>query len=251
MAKKTKKIVVTVRKGGVGKTTTAVNLATILHNKGKRVLLVDLDPQANATLAVGVNPLALKYSINDLFTSIEVLPHQAIVKTDFSLSLLPSHPSLGKTEAGMQATQVGMIKGLLAPLEEYYDFIIMDTPPSESYLAVNALVSADEVILPVQTHFLALQGLAQVMDDIKQVRNGLNPLLKISGILPTLVNQRTNISKTILDEIKKEYAELLYPIEIDYSVKHIEASLGGQPIVIYDPKHQGSIAYTKLANTFL
>ncbi len=247
----TKKIVITLRKGGSGKTTTAVNLATALHLMGKRVLLVDLDPQANATLAVGIDPTTLPKNINHLFTRIDATPDEVVTQTAFGLSTLPSHPDLALTESGMKATQVGMLRGLLAPLESSYEIIVLDTPPSESYLTVNALAAADEVIIPLQAHYLALQGLAQALTQVDQVRNGLNPPLKVAGILPTLVNARTNISKAVLEDVKSNYPHLVYPIGIEYSVKHSEASLAGQPIVLYDPNHQGAVAYTQLAERFV
>ncbi len=246
-----KKIAITLRKGGSGKTTTAVNLAAALQLKGKRVLLVDLDPQANATLAVGIDPTTLGKNINHLFTTIDTEPGEVVTHTAFGLALLPSHPDLALTESGMKATQVGLLRGLLAPFEMAYELIIIDTPPSESYLTVNALAAADEVIIPLQAHYLALQGLAQALTQIEQVQNGLNPRLKVAGILPTLVNARTNISKAVLEDVKQNYAHLLYPIGIEYSVKHSEASLAGLPIVLYDPTHQGAIAYMQLAERFV
>ena len=245
------KIAITLRKGGSGKTTTAVNLAAALHLLGRRVLLVDLDPQANATLAVGVDPMALAKSVNDLFTTIDTAPQDVVVTTDFGLPLLPSHPDLARTEGGMRATQVGLLRGLLAPFEDAYEFAVIDTPPAESYLAVNALVAADRALIPLQAHYLALQGLAQVLDQVEQVRRGLNPGLQIAGILPTLVNARTNISKAVLEEVRRGYPELVYPFGIDYSVKHAEASLAGRPIVLTDTEHQGARAYMELARRFL
>jgi chromosome partitioning protein len=143
-----RKIVVTLRKGGSGKTTTAINLATALHGLGRRTLLIDLDPQANATLAVGIDPTALQKHVEHLFTTLDTQPEDVIVRAPFGLPVLPSHPDLSRTEAGMKATQVGMLRGLLEPLEAAYDVVVIDTPPSESYLTVNALVAADEVIIP-------------------------------------------------------------------------------------------------------
>ena len=158
-----KKIAITLRKGGSGKTTTAVNLAAALQQKGKNVLLVDLDPDANATLAVGVDPTTLSKHINHLFTSIDVQPQEVITQTNFGLPILPSHPDLASTQSGMKATQVGLLRSLLAQLESSYDIIILDTPPAESYMAVNALVAADEVLIVLQAHFLALQGLSHAL----------------------------------------------------------------------------------------
>jgi chromosome partitioning protein len=245
------KIAVTLRKGGSGKTTTAINLATALHQLGKKTLLIDLDSQANATLSVGIDPASLSRHINHLFTDINIKPLDAVYQTNFGLHILPSHPELSQTEAGMKATQVGLLKSLLEPLDPLYDFIVIDTPPSEGYLTVNALAASDSVLIPLQAHFLALQGLSQALEQIKQVKNGLNPNLQIIGILPTMVNPRTNIGRSVIDQVRQLYPDLLLPIEIDYSVKHSEANLAGVPIVIYDPLHSGSIAYKKLAEGLL
>ena len=243
-----KKIAISLRKGGSGKTTTAVNLATALHKKGKRTLLVDLDPQANATISVGIDPLSLKRHINSLFTDISVKTEEAITKTGFGLSLLPSHPDLAETEAGMRATQIGLLKGLLEPIDGLFDYIVIDTPPAESYLTVNALAVADEIIIPLQAHYLAMRGLQEAMQEIDEVKKGLNPKLKVAGILPTMVSNRTNLAKTVLEAVTEAYKSLLYPFQVDFSIKHTEATLAGLPIVIYDPKHQGSLAYMQLAD---
>ena len=244
-------IAVTLRKGGSGKTTTSVNLAMALSLKGKKTLLVDLDPQANATISVGIDPTTLTKHINTLFTDINTKTEEVIIKTEFGLYILPSHPDLADTEAGMRATQIGLLKGLLEPLDNVFDFIVIDTPPSESYLTVNALAVADEVLIPLQAHFLALRGLQDVLDEVDQVKQGLNPKLKVAGILPTMVSNRTNVSKMIIEEVKSKYPDLLYPLQVDFSIKHAEASLAGKPIVIYDPKHQGSLAYLQLAELII
>ena len=222
-----------------------------LSLKGKKTLLVDLDPQANATISVGIDPTTLTKHINTLFTNINIKTEEVIIKTEFGLYILPSHPDLADTEAGMRATQIGLLKGLLEPLEDKFDYIIIDTPPSESYLTVNALAVADEVLIPLQAHFLALRGLQDVLDEVDQVKQGLNPKLKVAGILPTMVSNRTNVSKMIIEEVKSKYPDLLYPLQVDFSIKHAEASLAGKPIVIYDPKHQGSLAYLQLADLII
>ena len=179
MPQKARKIAIRIKKGGGSKSTAAINLATSLHQKGKkknlRVLLVDLDPQANATLAVGIDPKTLPKNINHLFTDVSVHPTDVIVQTSYGLDVLPSHPDLSNTESGMQATQLGVVRSLLEPIENLYDFIILDTPPAKSYLSVSAVVAADEVLLPLQVHYLALQGLGETLDEIEQVKKGLNP----------------------------------------------------------------------------
>lgn len=147
----------------------------------------------------------------------------------------------------MKATQVGLLRGLVDPLDALYDVIVVDTPPSESYLAVNALVAADEVIIPLQAHYLAMQGLAQALAQVDQVKRGLNPGLRVAGILPVMVNARTKISRLVLDEVGRTYPDLLFPFSVDFSVRHIEASLAGEPIVVFDPGHQGAVAYRYLA----
>lgn len=247
----TKIIAVTLRKGGSGKTTTAVNLATALHKKGQRTLLVDIDPQANATISVGIDPLSLGAHINTLFTVVNAQAGEAIIKTPFGLPLLPSHPDLAETEAGMRATQIGLLKSLLDPIRDNYDYIVIDTPPAESYLTVNAMAVADELIIPLQAHYLAMRGLKDALDEVKQVQQGLNPNLKIAGILPTMVNNRTNMAKAVLEAVKDSYSRLVYPFQIDFSIKHAEATLAGLPILIYDPTHQGSKVYMKLADTII
>jgi chromosome partitioning protein len=151
----------------------------------------------------------------------------------------------------MNASQVGFLRGILDPLEDDYDFIVMDTPPSDSYLTINALASADEAIIPLQAHFLALQGLSQALEQIEQVRRGLNPNLRVAGILATMVNQRTNISRSVLDQVRERYPDLVYPFVVDYSIKHSEANLYGSPIVFLDQFHPGSQAYIQLADTLL
>jgi chromosome partitioning protein len=245
-----RKIVITLRKGGSGKTTTAINLAAALHASGQRTLLLDLDPQANATLAVGLDPLALTRHVNHLFTTIDTAASTVIATTAFGLPVVPSHPDLASTEAGMKATQIGMLRGLLEPLDAAFDVIVIDTPPSESYLTVNALAAADEVIIPLQAHYLAMQGLAQALTQVEQVQRGLNPALRVAGILPVMVNARTKISRLVLDEVGRTYSQILYPISIDFSIRHVEASLAGEPIVVLDPTHQGAIAYQQLAERF-
>jgi chromosome partitioning protein len=242
----TRKITVAMKKGGSGKTTTTVNLATALVMRGRRVLFVDLDPQANATVALGINPLDAAYTINDLFLDDKLEPQKAIT-TKFGLNILPGHTALARTESGMGPSEVVALRRILTPLEGDYDYVVLDVPPSDSYLTANALAYATEVIIPLQAHYLAMEGLAQSIEQVTKVKAGLNPDINIIGILPTMVSSRTNIARSVIEAVQKQYPDSVYPFVVDYSVRHPEATAAGAPIVIYDPSHPGSIAYKKLA----
>jgi chromosome partitioning protein len=242
----TRKIAVAMRKGGTGKTTTAVNLATALMLRKKRVLLVDLDSQANASIALGINPLDVPHTLNDLFLNDELSAEKAIT-TKYGLHVLPGHGALARTESGMGPAQVASLRTILEPIEGEYDYVILDVPPSDSLLPINALAYATEIITPLQTEYFAMEGLAQAMEQVKNVRKGLNPSLRVIGILPTRVKSSTNLARSIIEETRERYPELVYPFWIEESVRHPEATARGVPIVILDPGHQGAITYKKLA----
>lgn len=242
-----KVICIAIRKGGVGKSTSAVNIATALHLKGYRTLLMDLEHTANATISVGINPYSLQKSITDLFTSIEVAPQDAIVKTNYGLSVIPTDQELEQVEAGMTAAMVGSLKPLIQPLRELFDFIIIDTPPGKSTLSTCALVASDSVLIPLEPHYLALIGLDEIMGDIAKVRKGLNPNLSILGILPTKVQISPKVTRDILAEVERKYPDLLLPYRIKFAIKNVAASLQGEPLVIYDPNDETAQEYTRLA----
>lgn len=245
-----RKIVVTIPKGGAGKTTTAVNLATALQLAGKKTLLVDLDPGADATLSVGLNSEELTYNINHLFTTRQVQPEEVITTTAFGLDIMPGHSSLGDTEAGMQPSQIGILRSLIAPIEDVYDMIVIDTPNSKGYLPILALAVATDVVIPLQAQFLAFEKIAGLLNKIDEVKRGLNDGIRVDGILPVMIRLRTNMSNAVVQQAKSLYPHLVYPIQVNDSTKHSEATTAGVPIVIYEPSQQGSLAYMKLAERF-
>jgi len=246
-----KKIAVSIRKGGSSKTTTATNLATSLLLKGKRVLLVDLDPQANATLAVGIDPLSQERNIVTLFSRDNVNTRDAITNSRFELPVLTSHPDLAKIEQGIGALDFDLLEGILEAVDGDYDYIVIDTPPAESKLTLNALATADEVLIPLQAHFLALQGLQQALEEIQLIQKKINKNLTITGVLPTQVQHQTNIAKMVLEQLLAEYPTILLPYPIEFSVRFVESQLAGIPLVLYDPEHKASKNYFSLAERII
>lgn len=244
-------IAVALRKGGTGKTTTAVNLATALHLMGKRVLLCDFDPQANATVAVGIDPLALQYTINTLLTDISITSRQVIVKTSYGMDVLPSHPELAYSAMRFSPTQVRALEPIIQSLKEDYDYVIIDTPPTESYLATACIVAADYVLIPVQAHYLALYGLTKMIEEIEIIKKNIKPELQIAGILATMVQDYTKLGQGIIEQIKNKYPDLMLPVQVKYSIKQAEAALQGVPLVALDKTHSGAIAYMELAQLLI
>lgn len=240
-------LTVAIRKGGSGKTTTAVNLAAGLHYMGHKTLLVDLDQSANATMHVGINPYALTHSINTLLTDISAKPRSVVQVTGFGLSVLPATNDLEKTEAGMTATQIGALKPILDELGDDYEFIIIDTPPSHSYLSISALVASHYALIPLEPHFLAMDGLAKIMDDITRIKTGINPALSVVGIAPVKVQEHTNLAQSVLKQVQAEYQGLLLPVKVRFSIKIAEAALYGQPVYTYAPQNEGAREYAALS----
>jgi chromosome partitioning protein len=246
-----KKIVVGIIKGGSAKTTTAINLAAALQAKGKRILLVDLDPSANATVSVGIDPTKLQHHFYHLFTQTDLPAGDVITTTTFGLDVLPSHTKLSDVVNGMKPTQIGVLRTLLASLENHYDFIVIDIMPTENSMATSAYLAADEVIVPLEAQYLPMYGLADGLRQIDEVKTGLNSQLRVAGVLYTKVQSRTNIAKAVMDHVNENYPDLVYPFHIEWSTKHADASAAGLPMVVYEPTHQGAIAYTQLAERFL
>jgi len=240
-------IAVTNQKGGVGKTTTTVNLAYCLAKEGKKVLLVDFDPQGNATSGLGVDKESLQQTIRDVVTN--EAPLSAVVQaTDVkNLFLVPATPELANTEVELAAAEKRFSRLKLALTGADYDFILIDSPPSLSLLTVNGLIAADYVLLPVQAEFYAMEGLGQLLETMKLVRKGMNPTLELIGVLVTMMDSRTMLSRQVLAEIQKHFPGKVFETTIPRNVRIAEAPSHGEPVGKYDKWSKGARAYKSLA----
>ena len=237
------------QKGGVGKTTSAVNIAAALGNMGKRVLLVDTDPQGNATSGVGISKKNITRSVYDVIIE-RASVSDAIIKTKFNnLSVLPSHISLAGAELELvdEDNRESRLKNALNSIKDDYDYIIIDCPPSLGLLSINALTASTGVIIPMQCEYYALEGLTQLMLTIKLVKKHYNSKLEIVGIMITMYNGRLNLSLQVMDELKKYYADKLFKTTVVRNVKLSEAPSFGEPILYYDKYSKGCAAYNDIA----
>ncbi len=241
-------IAVTNQKGGVGKTTTSINVAYFLSKMGKRTLIIDFDPQGNATSGLGIDKQELGATMTEVIMR-QIRLAKVVLPTEYKdLYLAPSTSHLANTEV-----ELAQADGRFARLREAlngvidYDFIIIDSPPSLSLLTVNGLVAADYVLLPVQAEFYALEGLGQLLESMKLIRKGLNPSLKLLGVLPTMMDSRTTLSSQVYDEIKKYFPDKIFKTTIPRNIRLAEAPSHGAPVGVYDRFSKGSRAYKALA----
>jgi len=246
-------IAVANQKGGVGKTTTSVNLSTLLAKRGKTVLLIDADPQGNATSGVGMDK-NVEYSVYDLIINDEINAKDIIIKTEIrNLSLCPSNINL----AGAEVELVSLIsrefkmKKKLDEIKDKYDYIIIDCPPSLGLITLNAFTASDSILIPVQCEYYALEGLGQLVNTINLVKKHLNTNLQIEGALLTMYDIRTNLSNQVVKEVNKYFENKVYKTVIPRNVKLSEAPSYGMPISIYDARSKGAKSYDKFVKEFL
>ena len=240
------------QKGGVGKTTTTVNLSAGLAANDKKVLLVDCDPQGNATSGFGINKSTINSTVYDVLIN-NVEAKYTLQMTNYGVTVLPSSISLAGAEVELvnAIARESKLRHALDPLRSDYDYILIDCPPSLGLLTINALAAADSIIIPIQCEFYALEGVTQLKNTIDLVKNSLNPLLAYEGIVMTMYDSRTNLSQQIVENVKKHYGYLVYDTLIPRSIRLAEAPSYGMPIIAYDSKCKSSEVYLKLTEEVL
>lgn len=244
----TKTVAFANQKGGVGKTTSAVNFAAALGKAGKETLLIDFDPQGNATSALGISKRNVKISTYDVVVSGADI-NSAVIKTKFAgLSVVPSSINLAAAEIELaeEAGRESILKNAIASLSKSYDCIVIDCPPSLGILTLNALTAADGVIVPMVCEYFALEGLSQLTYTLERIRRSYNPSLQIYGVMLTMYDGRLNLTAQVVAELKKHFSDKLFPTAIPRSVRLSEAPSHGQPIIYYDKYSKGSFAYQQV-----
>ena len=242
------------QKGGVGKTTTNINLCAYLAMEGYRVLTIDIDPQGNTTSGLGLDKNSLDFSMYDVLVS-DTTIKESIIKSDLvqNLSIAPSTMELAVAEVELinKENREKIMKDKLKEIEDEYDYVFIDCPPSLGVLTINALSCADSVLIPIQCEFYALEGVSQLMSTVQLVKKSLNKKLDIEGVIMTMFDFRTNLSNEVLKEVQKFFNEKVYKTTIPRNVRLAEAPSFGLPIMLYDEKCKGAEAYVNLTKEFL
>lgn len=241
------------QKGGVGKTTTTVNLAAYLATFGKKILMIDIDPQSNATVGLGIDRANIKHCLYDVL--IEGMPVEEVIQksTISNLDVLPSTPRLAGAEVELVPLEERefKLKQALSSIQDKYEAIIIDCPPSLSLLTVNSLVAANEVIIPIQCEYYALEGISQLTKTLELIRENLNPELKIRGIVLTMFDPRTLLSAQVAEEARKFFGNKVFKTVVPRNIRLAESPSFGQPIIFYDPGSKGAEAYENLCREVL
>ncbi len=241
------------QKGGVGKTTTAVNLSASIAAAERSCLLVDCDPQGNATTSLGVDPSGLKPSLYDLILG-EYVGNKVILDTPIPmLKLIGANPDLFGAEVEMfsKENKEYLLNGILSGLKDRYDYIFIDCPPSLGFLTLNSLAAADSFLVPLQCEYLAMEGLTQLLNTVSLVKTGLNPSLVMMGILLTMFDTRNNLSHQVADEVRRHFSESVFQTVIPRNVALSEATSYGKPIILYDIRSRGAQSYLQLAREII
>lgn len=242
-------IAVANQKGGVGKTTTTVNLSACLAELGMKVLLIDIDPQGNATSGLGIDRKRVKGSTYDVLLD-EISPMEAMIETRVrGLSVVPATIDLAGAEIELvpRISRESRLKKALEPVRDRFDFVLMDCPPSLGLLTINALTAADSILIPIQCEYYALEGLTQLMDTFHLVHEALNPALEVEGVVLTMFDGRTNLSIQVVEDVKRYFKGKVYRSIVTRNVRLSEAPSHGLPISLYDPRSKGAEAYAELA----
>ena len=242
------------QKGGVGKTTTNINLAAGLAYKGKKVLMVDIDPQGNTTSGIGIRKRTLKNTLYDALIDTSFDVKKAVLPTNTkNLYIIPGSVDLAGAEVELAQLEgrEGRLKRVIDAVKADYDYILVDCPPSLGILTINSLTAVDSVLIPIQCEFYALEGVSQLISTIEMVRKRMNPDLYIDGVILSMFDGRTNLSQAVVEDVKNFFGEALYDTIIPRNVRLAEAPSYGKPIIEYDPSAQGAKAYQEFTKEFL